>query len=116
VDSKNAIFEKNLNTGNFVQKIVLNPGYIYQESLPWVPPFLAEEPTPLQIGDRVVNIRTNDYCHVPFGSVGTVTAINDKHVEVLFDKEFFGGITCNGRFSGRRGAYVDPLNLINFSM
>jgi hypothetical protein len=97
------------------ESMYLNPNYLYQESYPWIPPFLADEPIPFKIGDRVVNIKSTDHHYVPFGLKGTVTAINDGYLEVMFDREFYGGTTCNGRFTAKRGAYINSLSMINLT-
>ena len=108
--------EKNKSKTLINEVMYLNPNYIYQESLPWIPPFHADEPELFKIGNRVTNIRSTDYNYVPFGSKGTITAIYDEYLEVMFDNEFFGGITCNGRFATKCGANIRPLNLINLSL
>jgi 5'-3' exoribonuclease 1 len=95
--------------------MVLNPNYLYQETFPWVPPFMAEEPQEFQLGDRVINIRSNDVKFVPFGEKGTITAITDEFFEVMFDNEFVGGSTMEGRFTTRKGAYVKPENILNLT-
>ncbi len=109
VESPNKVGDKINET------MYLNPNYVYQESYPWIPPFMADEPNQFILGDRVVNIRSTDHHFVPFGLKGTITAIQDGHLEVMFDREFYGGTTCNGRFSGKRGAYINSLSLINLT-
>lgn len=76
---------------------------------------MAYQPPPFQLGDRVINIRSTDYCYIPFGEKGTVTAVSNEFIEVLFDNEFYGGSTCKGRFKKNKGAYVKPINLINLT-
>lgn len=95
------------------ENLVVNPNYIFQESNPWIPPFYNYQPPRLEIGDRVINIKSSDIPAIPFGLRGVVTGITDKFAEVVFDEEFFGGTTCNDRFSSNRGAYVKYENLIN---
>jgi hypothetical protein len=97
------------------ETMCVNPNYVYQESYPWIPPFLADEPIGFRIGDRVVNIKSTDHHFVPFGLKGTVTAIHESFLEIMFDREYYGGSTCNGRFSGKRGAHVNALGLINLT-
>lgn len=115
ITAKNKILRENQINSDFSQLMVLNPNYIYQETYPWVPPFMSYQPPPFQLGDRVVNIRSTDFTFIPFGEKGTVTAISNDYIEVMFDNEFPGGSTLNGRFRSRKGAYVKPLNLINLT-
>jgi 5'-3' exoribonuclease 1 len=95
--------------------LVVNPNYIYQESLPWIPPFMAYQPPYFSLGDRVVNIRSNDVIFVPFGMKGTVTAVSNDFIEVLFDQDFVGGNNLDGRIKSSRGAKVKAINLINMT-
>ena len=46
---------------------------------------------------------------------GTVTAICQNFIEVMFDEDFFGGVACNNRLPNNRGAYVNQLSLINLT-
>jgi 5'-3' exonuclease len=114
VNSKNAILKEN-KLDNSTSTIYVNPNYILQETLPYVPPFMAYEPPPFHLGDRVANIRSNDSIYIPFGLKGTVTAVTNEFIEVLFDQEFIGGCNLNGRFKNRKAAYVKPINLINLT-
>jgi 5'-3' exonuclease len=116
IANKNKILKKNQMTDNFSHTLVLNPNYLYQEDDDcWIPPFISYEPAPFQLGDRVVNIRSSDIHYIPFGEKGTVTAISNDFIEVMFDNPFLGGSTGNGRFSTHCSAYVKPLNLINLT-
>ena len=116
VNNKNIISNENQVTNNLIcNTLVLNPNYIYQESYPWIPPFMAYEPNAFQLGDRVVNIRSNDYSYIPFGLKGTVTGVSLDFLEIMFDSEFFGGSNLNFRLTSKRGAYVKPYNLINLT-
>lgn len=115
VINKNKILKDNISSNMANTCLVLNPNYIYQETYPWIPPFYAKAPNFFELGDRVVNIRSNDVKYVPFGEKGTVTAITEEFLEIMFDNEFIGGSTCTNRFSNKRGAYVSPLNLINLT-
>ena len=102
--------------------IALNPNYLYceNESLTkgcdyFIPPFMATPQSKFELGDRVVNINTADHMYIPFGMKGTVTAVCQHFLEVMFDYEFFGGSTFGGRFDSCRGAFVDHLSLINLT-
>ena len=114
--NKNKIMKSTQIKENFTQSLILNPNYVYQEEdSKWIPPFMPYEPSPFHLGDRVVNIRSTDTRFVPFGEKGTVTAISNDFIEVMFDNEFIGGSTCNGRFTSNNGAYIKPINLINLT-
>lgn len=105
----------NNKTKKILDKVVVNPNYLYQETYPWIPPFYNYEPTGFELGDRVINIRSSDIPAIPFALGGVVTGITDKFVEVCFDHPFFGGTTCNYRFKSNRGALVKTENLLNLS-
>lgn len=95
------------------QQYVVNPNYLIVEKLPHVERF-----SDLQIfhlGDRVVNIRSDDKRFIPFGLQGTITGVTDSFVEVLFDCAFFGGETCGGRLPFGKGKYVETVNLLNLT-
>ena len=67
-----------------------------------------------EIGDRVVAVGSTGT--PPFGSRGTVTAVYDDVIEVLFDGgEFLGGTDLFGRCLGKCGALVLPGELLNLS-
>jgi hypothetical protein len=110
--NKNKTLKSSIDT---TVTMVVNPNYIYQETLPWLPPFMAYEPTYFSLGDRVVNIRSNDLIFVPFGMKGTVTAVSNDFIEVLFDEDFIGGNNLDGRIKSNRGAKVKAINLINLT-
>lgn len=112
VDNSNGKGKKLKKT---VDKLIVNPNYLYQENYPWIPPFYNYEPTGFELGDRVINIRSTDIPAIPFALGGVVTGITDKFIEVCFDTPFFGGTTCNDRFKTNRGALVKTENLINLS-
>ncbi len=78
---------------------------------------MHKEPILPKLGDRVVNLNSDGHIYIPFGLMGTVTAVcaNNEFVEILFDDEFFGGITCNHRLPVNRGAYVNPRHLLNLT-
>jgi preprotein translocase subunit YajC len=76
---------------------------------------MAYEPPPFHLGDRVVSIRSNDNLFIPFGLKGTVTAVTNEFIEVVFDQEFHGGSKMNNRFRTNKGANVKPINLINLT-
>jgi 5'-3' exoribonuclease 1 len=48
------------------------------------------------LGDRVVYV--SDTGIVPLGFKGTIVALSEKIIDVLFDKPFLGGTTLNGRY------------------
>ena len=106
---------KNNKIKKTLDKLFVNPNYLYQETYPWIPPFYNHEPSGFELGDRVMNIRSSDIPAVPFALGGVVTGITEKFVEVCFDYPFFGGSTCNGRFKSNRGALVKIENLLNLS-
>jgi 5'-3' exoribonuclease 1 len=67
-----------------------------------------------EIGDRVVAVGSTGT--PPFGTRGTVTAVYDDVIEVLFDGgEFLGGTDLFGRCLGKCGALVLPGELLNLS-
>lgn len=111
--------QENLSGANKNQrnnfKIALNPNYLYQEGNPWVPPFYNTPPADFELGDRVINIKSCDVPYVPFGLSGIVTGMTEQFYEICFDKDFFGGTTCNGRFLRKRGAYVKKECLLNLT-
>jgi 5'-3' exonuclease len=116
VENKLEILQQNQNINSEKSAVhVLNPAYAFKESSPYVPPFIGYEPYPFALGDRVVNIRSNDIMYIPFGLTGTVTAVSMDYIEVLFDEEFITGETRGGRFKFRKGALVKPINLINLT-
>lgn len=55
----------------------------------------AAQKTPLQLGHRVVNVRSNG--PVPFGLSGTVVGIFKEEAEVLFDECFLAASNLQGR-------------------
>jgi hypothetical protein len=111
--------QENLNNTNKNQrksfKISLNPNYLYQENNPWIPPFYNSSPAEFELGDRVINIKSSDVPYVPFGLAGIVTGMFEQFIEICFDRSFFGGTTCNGRFTNKRGAYVKKECLLNLT-
>ncbi len=117
-NTKNNINKLNilLNRNNkLLEKVVVNPNYLYQETYPWIPPFYNYEPSGFELGDRVINIRSSDIPAIPFAMSGVVTGITEKFVEVCFDNPIFGATTCNDRFKSKRGALVNIENLLNLS-
>jgi len=106
-----------LSTRNklFSTKLFLNPNYAYIENTPWTPMFLTDAPPHFELGDRVVNLSSTDLKYIPFGLKGTVSAVGDNYVEVVFDSSFFGGSTLNGRLEDRSGITVNPLALLNLT-
>ena len=99
----------------FSTKLYVNPNYIFTENNPWTPMFLVEAPETFELGDRVININSTDRKYVPFGIKGTVTAIAENYVEVIFDQCFFGATTLNGRVDGKNGITMNPIGLINLT-
>jgi hypothetical protein len=106
-----------LSTKNkfFSTKLFLNPNYAFIENTPWTPMFLVDAPPHFELGDRVINACSIDRKYIPFGVKGTVTAVADEYIEVIFDSPFFGGTTLNGRVAEKSGLTVNPLNLINLT-
>jgi len=105
-----------LNSYVKTQMIALNPNYLFCENdNKFITPFMAEKQKVFELGDRVVNINSFDCNYIPFGLKGTVTAVCKDFVEVMFDYDYFGGVTCNNRLPSNRGAYVSPLSLINLT-
>ena len=96
-------------------KMYLNPNYALIENTPWTPMFLINPPIQFEVGDRVINTCSSDKKYVPFGLKGTVSAVLEDYIEVLFDKVFFGGTTLNGRIMDKSGMTINPLNLLNLT-
>ena len=95
------------------QTFVLNPNYIVLDKIPYVEKF--GDIQKFSLGDRVINIRSDDKKFIPFGLKGTVTGIIDNNLEVLFDFPFIDSDTCGGRLPEGYGSIVDKQNLINMS-
>jgi len=66
------------------------------------------------MGDRVVFV--SDASSVPIGTTGNIVGMFlDDEIDVLFDAEFFGGTTLNGRCSPGRGLRVKKDQLLNLT-
>lgn len=94
-------------------KFVLNPNYLILDTVPYVERFGYIQK--FNLGDRVINTRSDDSRFVPFGLKGIVTGVCDNFLEILFDFPFFGGETCGGRLPEGRGMYIEPQNLLNLT-
>ena len=106
----------NYNQNSFKGKnetLVLNPGYLISEVFPFIERF--SDIQYFDLGDRVINIRSDDKKFIPFGSIGTITGISENILEVMFDYPFIGGETCSGRLPLCHGMYVQSNNLINLT-
>jgi len=64
-----------------------------------------------ELGDRVVSVLKEGV--PPFGFHGTVIGVYEEALEVMFDSEFVGGGTLNGRVTGKHGAFVQKDMVIN---
>ncbi|KAG0744718.1 hypothetical protein G6F57_009444 [Rhizopus arrhizus] len=76
-------------------------------------PFKLDNQT-FTLGDRVVYV--SDTGIVPLGLKGTIVALSEKIIDVLFDKPFLGGTTLNGRCQELRGAALSSWQVIKFSV
>ena len=66
---------------------VFNEYEIEFENHPLVTPRFVSALHMFEMGDRVINVNSNHFPHIKYGSIGTVTGMSNFTVEVTFDKQ-----------------------------
>ncbi|XP_063223399.1 5'-3' exoribonuclease 1 isoform X2 [Bacillus rossius redtenbacheri] len=110
---------ENFYKANLVGKSItmcVKPHVLYKDGIQWgtVPP---DPNANHRLFDRIVNVRDNHT--IPLGYKGTITGIamsekeEDVLYQILFDREFEGGLTFNS--CGSRGYKLPARSLLNLS-
>jgi len=68
-----------------------------------------------KVGDRVLNLNSQQRQYVPFGLRGTVIGRTDDKVMVMFDEQFIGANNLFNQCENYRGVFVNPNYLLNFT-
>jgi len=118
INSQRQAIETDYNNVNLqVRQTEFIPSkFLYAERFPfWSSMFPENDVSKFKVGDRVLNTCSIKRAYVPFGARGTVVGKTEQKVVVMFDEQFLQGSDINGQCELYRGAFMEPIHLMNIT-
>jgi len=103
---------KNKDGLKTISTVIPTPSMIYKAGDPF-PTNLCRRDK-FSIGQRVITMGYTG--HVPFGMRGIIVGIQGEHAMIVFDTEFIGGTTLDGRLKTRRGGVCPLISVLNLDI